>query len=136
MHTRQTRVRTDAAQLPALTQFLHQFWAAAALLPTEALPFELALEEAFMNVVMHGAPGGGEVEVGLALDARGVTMTFSDGGPAFDPLTLPAPDVTLPLAQRRIGGNGVFLIRQMMDTVSYRRSGDRNELTLTKQVSR
>ena len=45
----------DAAQLPVLTGFLQRFWAANGLPAAQALTFELALEEVFMNVVMHGS---------------------------------------------------------------------------------
>jgi anti-anti-sigma factor len=135
---RRMHVPGNAAELPALTQFLQDFWAAAALPAAQALPFELALEEVFMNVVMHGSTPGNvrAVELSLALIGQQVTMTLADDGPEFDPLTLPAPDVSLGLEERRVGGNGVFLIRQMMDAVHYRRTDAGNELTLTKEVKR
>ena len=130
-------VRSEAAQLAVLTAFLKEFWSAAALPAEGALPFELALEEVFMNVVMHGAPAGAaRVEVALHLDGGSLAMTIADDGPPFDPLSLPAPDVTAGLHERRIGGQGVHLVRQMMETVAYRRDGTRNILTLGRQIGR
>lgn len=128
----------DASQLPVLTRFLQEFCTAAALPPAEALPFEIALEEIFMNVVMHGSPAGGlaRVEVGLELVDDAFMLTVEDNGPEFDPLTLPAPDVTAPLEDRRVGGLGVYFVRQMMDAVSYTRDGSRNRLSMTKRVAR
>jgi serine/threonine-protein kinase RsbW len=135
---RRMSVAGETAELPALTRFLQEFWGAAGLPPAQALPFELALEELFMNVVMHGSAAGSmrKVDLSLALGEQSVTMILADDGPEFDPLKVPAPDVTLSLEERRVGGNGVFLVRQMMDAVAYRRSGSRNELTLTKQITR
>jgi serine/threonine-protein kinase RsbW len=135
---RQTAVAGEAAHLAGLTAFLQEFWSAANLPPTQALPFELALEEVFMNVVMHGAGAGAApwVEVSLCLADDGLTMTVEDNGPQFDPLSLPPPDVTASLAQRPVGGLGVFLVRQMMDAVSYRRVGARNQLSMTKHIGR
>jgi serine/threonine-protein kinase RsbW len=131
-----TSVPSDAAQLPQLTQFLQQFWSAAGLPPAEAMTFELALEEIFMNVVMHGSPEGRVPQVGvsLALSDGTLTLIIEDDGPSFDPLSLQAPDVTASLEDRRVGGLGVYLVRQMMDSVSYQRRGEHNQLSMTKRV--
>jgi serine/threonine-protein kinase RsbW len=130
-------VPNEAAQLAVLTAFLKEFWSAAALPAEGSLPFELALEEVFMNVVMHGAPAGtARVEVSLHLDGESLGMTIADDGPAFDPLSLPTPDVTAGLYERRIGGQGVHLVRQMMDSVGYRRDGIRNILTMAREIDR
>ena len=138
MNARRTTVPSEAAQLPVLTRFLQEFWSAADLPPAEALPFELALEEIFMNVVMHGSPAGSvpRVDVSLALADGGLTLTVEDDGPPFDPLSLPAPDTTAGLEERKVGGFGVFFVRQMMDAVSYQRVGARNQLTMAKQLAR
>ena len=68
-------VPSDAAHLPVLTEFLREFWSAADLPPAQAAAFELALEEVFMNVVMHGSPAGTtpwvEVSLSLTADAAG-----------------------------------------------------------------
>ena len=138
MTDRRTTVPSEAAQLPVLTEFLQEFWSAADLPPAEVLTFELALEEVFMNVVMHGTPPGTSprVDVSLVLADGGLTLTVEDDGPPFDPLSLPAPDVVASLEERRVGGLGVFLVRQMMDTVSYDRDGPRNRLRMTKRLAR
>jgi anti-sigma regulatory factor (Ser/Thr protein kinase) len=133
---RHTSVPSDVAQLSILTKFLLEFWSAADLAPAETLTFKLALEEIFMNVVMHASPAGGvaRVDVSLALCDGCLTLMIEDDGPLFDPLSLEAPDVTASLEQRRVGGLGVYLVRQMMDAVSYQRLGGRNQLSMTKRV--
>jgi serine/threonine-protein kinase RsbW len=137
MMQQRTAVPGDAAHLPQLTAFLQQFWSSAELPPAQALAFEIALEEVFMNVVMHGTTAGTQrrVEVSLALTDEELTMTIEDDGPGFDPLSLPSPDVTASLAERSVGGLGVFLVRQMMDAVSYARVAGRNRLRMTKHLA-
>jgi serine/threonine-protein kinase RsbW len=127
----------NAAQLPVLNQFLHEFWSSALLPPAQAYPFELALEEVFINVVMHGTPAGNtpSVEVSLALAHDDLTLTIEDDGPQFDPLSLPPPNVAASLSERPIGGLGLFLVRQLMDVVSYDRVAGRNRLRMTKRVA-
>jgi serine/threonine-protein kinase RsbW len=133
---RRTSVPNDAAQLAVLTEFLQEFWSAGSLPSAHAMTFELALEEVFMNVVMHGSPPGLAVQVDLSLVLAdgGVTMTVEDTGPAFDPLTLATPDVEASIDDRPTGGLGVFLVREMMDTVSYQRIAGRNQLQMTKRI--
>jgi serine/threonine-protein kinase RsbW len=131
-----TAVMADAAHLPQLVAFVQEFWSSAGLPSGGCMPFELALEEIFMNVVMHGGKGAlCRVEVNLALTADSVILTVEDDGPGFDPLSLPPPDLTTSLAERQVGGLGVFLVRQTMDTVSYARIAGRNQLRMTKRIA-
>jgi len=134
--TRRTAVPADPAQLSVLTEFLREFGSAAALAPTQLGNLELALEEIFLNIAMHGSEPGvaPRVEVSLNLGIESVTMTVEDDGPQFDPLSLPPPDVTASLADRPVGGLGVFLVRKLMDTVSYERVAGRNQLRMSKRL--
>jgi serine/threonine-protein kinase RsbW len=134
---RRTDAANDAAQLPALMRFLQEFWSAAELPPADSPSFLLALEEVFMNVVLHGTPRGTQSRVGVSIRLRGseLTMTIEDDGPPFDPLSLASPDVHARIEQRQIGGLGVYLVRQVMDAVSYQRVGNQNRLTLSKRLT-
>jgi serine/threonine-protein kinase RsbW len=136
--TAQRTVPAEASQLAVLNQFLREFWTAAALAPARMGSFELALEEIFMNVVMHARQPGiapRRVELSLSLDSDAVTMMVEDDGPQFDPLSLPPPDLTAPLADRNVGGLGVYLVRNVMDTVSYARIAGRNQLRMSKRLA-
>lgn len=133
---RAAAVPAEAAQLAVLTQFLRDFWTQERLPPEHAPSFELALEEIFVNVVTHGAPPGkvAQVDLTLLLCDRDLSMTLEDDGPHFDPLARPPPDVTAELSDRPIGGLGVFLVRQLMDAVSYERVAARNRLIMRKRL--
>ncbi len=137
MNERQISVPSDAVQLPALFRFLREFWIEFNLPSAAALAFELALEEVFMNIVMHGSDTAHvpTVRICLTVTDSGVTLTVEDDGAPFDPLLLPAPDVTASLEGRGVGGLGVFLVRQLMDSVTYQRRGTMNQLRMTKSVS-
>ncbi len=129
-------VEARAAELAALQSFLTEFWAAAALPVDVRYPFELALEEIFVNIVSYATDPAhpGLVTLTLNSDATTVQMTISDDSTPFDPLSRDAPDTTLDLDSRGIGGLGIHLIRTMMDEVSYRLSDGQNHLTMTKQL--
>lgn len=136
VNERHTAVSSDAAHLPTLSKFLEDFWSESDLPAAEAVTFQLALEEVFMNVVMHGSrvDRAPRVEVSLTLVDGGVTLMVEDDGPPFDPLSLPAPDLTASLEERPVGGLGVFLVRQIMDSVRYERREARNQLQMTKHL--
>jgi len=131
-------VTATTDRLPELIAFLQAFWHECKLPDDAAFPFELALDEVFMNVVMHGSiPSAPPREVRVSLQRRGgdVILVTEDDGPPFNPLTLPSPDVDAPIEARSIGGLGLFLIRQVMEEVTYTHTGTHNQLTMRKAVS-
>ena len=102
------------------------------------MQIELAVDEAFTNIASYAyAPGSGEATVRFeyAPETGTVTLTFRDSGVPYDPLKKEDPDVTLPAAQRKIGGLGIFLIKKNMDAMRYARQDGQNVLTLTKKIS-
>ena len=128
----------DAAQLPALQAWLQDCWHVEGLPAGDAFAFELALEEVFMNVAMHGTSAGSavpQVECRLAVAADAIELVVEDDGPAFDPLQQATPDLEAALDDRPVGGLGIHLVRQMMDEVAYLRTGQCNRLTMRKHRS-
>jgi anti-sigma regulatory factor (Ser/Thr protein kinase) len=106
-------------------------------LPEETLfQVRLVLEEVLMNVISYGAGSGAvlHVQLNMAHEDGTLSMEIADNGIAFDPLQLPAPDLDAEIDDRPIGGLGIFLVRELMDSVTYRRDGDWNRLTVTKTV--
>jgi anti-sigma regulatory factor (Ser/Thr protein kinase) len=129
--------------LPARTASLGQFTefvrvgAREAALPEARLgPLELVLEEVLMNVFSYAYPAGesGAVAVGYEAAAPDrLRVQIRDSGRAYDPLAAEDPDLTLGLDDRPIGGLGLFLIREMTDSIEYQRSGGQNILTFLIQ---
>lgn len=109
---------------------------------TNALPgavrrsVNVALDELLANELSHGMAGrdGGSVTVEVELDQERVTITITDDGPEFDPFRQAAPDTTLPIEERPIGGLGIHLVRELMDEVSYQRRDGQNVVVLVKQL--
>ena len=58
-----------------------------------------------------------------------------DDGAAFDPTSKADPDTTLGLDDRPVGGLGLYLVRQLMTEVRYRRLRGRNRLTMRRTLS-
>lgn len=128
-----------AAEREAVAQLSAAFaaFAEAHVLPEDVRrSMAIAVDELLANVLSHGLPqGGGQVTLEVDLRPDRLVVQVSDDGPPFDPLGRSAPDTTSPLKDRPIGGLGIHLVRQLVDDVRYQRRGDRNEVTLTKQLT-
>jgi serine/threonine-protein kinase RsbW len=106
--------------------------AMAAEVPAEELEkLDLVLEEILVNIARYAYPAGdGAAEVAFAPDGPGkLHVEISDWGNAFNPLDVEPPDFSRGLAERPIGGLGVFLVRSLVSSIDYRREGDRNILS-------
>jgi len=60
-------------------------------------------------------------------------VTLSDDGVAYNPLTHVDPDTHAPLKDRAVGGLGILMTKKLVASVSYRRDGNRNVLTLVQR---
>lgn len=92
---------------------------------------ELALEEILVNIFNYAYPGTpGDVEVNCKAQTGQFIIEVMDAGIPFDATSLPVPDLTADLEERKVGGLGIFLVKKMVDEVNYRREEGRNILTL------
>lgn len=99
----------------------------------------IAADEIFTNIATYGYPRqGGSAEVKVAFDVvpQVLAIEFIDTGVAYNPLENAAPDVSKPLAERNVGGLGIFMVKKMMDSVEYRRADGCNHLILKKCLNR
>ena len=92
----------------------------------------LALEELTLNTITHGRHDELEpIEVMLDSADDLLTIKITDNGLPFNPLEeAPDPGVEDALADRHVGGLGVYLVHTLMDEMKYKRAGGRNCLTL------
>ena len=101
-----------------------------------AMSLNLAIEEAVVNVMDYAYPEGtvGYVDIEADIDDTYITFVLSDSGMPFDPTQKEEVDTTLPAEQRKIGGLGIHIMRQNMDSINYERINDLNVLTLRKNI--
>jgi serine/threonine-protein kinase RsbW len=96
----------------------------------------VALDELLANALSHGVAGrhAVSVTVEVELDQERVRVTLTDDGSPFDPFGSAAPDTTLSVEERPIGGIGIHLVRRLVDEFSYRREDGCNVVVLVKQL--
>lgn len=165
--------QTIAAQLQAATSLLEalQDWLeVTGVSVKESLQLTLMVDELVTNTITHGYPALFVKQTGtvgcITVNAEMTTfatpsmpgagdkfivISLTDNALAFDPLSLPAPDLALGLEERPVGGLGVHFVRQLADEIAYSRGGPRaseaatgvgeqmgcaqgNQLRITKRV--
>ena len=103
----------------------------------ESLRFKIRLcvEEVVENVVSYAYDAGaGYMKVETSFDDGVWEIRFEDAGTPFNPLAKEDPDITLPAEERPIGGLGIFLCKQMMDSLDYIHADGCNRFTMTKKI--
>ena len=81
---------------------------------------ELSIDEAASNAFEHAYDErGGTVQVKMWREGNEIILLFLNWGKGFDPEKIPAPNLAGKLEERSIGGLGLYLIRKMMDEVSF-----------------
>jgi anti-sigma regulatory factor (Ser/Thr protein kinase) len=106
--------------------------------PAKALyQIEVAIEEILVNIVSYAGlteADGVEVRCEILDDPLRVVIQFLDGGVPFDPLAKSDPDTSPEAIMEREGGLGIFMVKKMMDNVSYAYENGKNTLTILKNL--
>lgn len=94
----------------------------------------LMSEEALVNIINYAYPDkNGDILIRAEMmDERKLFVQIIDWGVEFNPLKKEDPDITLSMEERGIGGLGIFMVKNIMDTVEYEYSNGKNILTMTK----
>ena len=96
---------------------------------------KLAVEEAVTNCIEYAYPSDtvGNVTVTIEADDSKIRFIISDSGADFDPTKVSKADTTLSVDERPIGGLGILLVRNLMDSINYERTEGKNVLRMEKR---
>lgn len=128
----------EKEDLARLAEFVGAFGRNAGLNDEELFAIDLSLHEWVANIQSYGYQDNNKeprVSITLTRRASEVHVEVEDTGIPFDPLQYPAPETSLKLDQKPIGGLGIFIVRKYMDHVAYDRLNDRNKLVMRKRLS-
>lgn len=96
----------------------------------------LVLEEAFTNVVKYAYEDKQDHTIDILFEKNGsqLIITTIDDGRHYDPTLKESPNIELTAEEREIGGLGIYLIRKMMDKVSYQRKDELNYFRMESRI--
>jgi len=103
--------------------------------PTRSLiQLQVALDEIVSNVIRHAWPSGGahQFRVRVTLGPKTAEVEVIDDGKSFDPRRAPPPP-DLPAGEKLpVGGRGLAMLSQLVDSIGYARVDGCNRTTLKK----
>lgn len=129
-------IQNRTEEMNRISAFIEEVIADYKIEPTVAFMVSLAVDEAIANCVMYAYEDKEEGPIGLttSLSDDTILISVTDNGREFDPTKVPDADTSLSAEDRQIGGLGIYIIRQSMDSMAYRRENGQNILTLTKKI--
>ncbi len=137
MDTSQTRTFPGQfASLAAIGKFVTQAAEAAGLGACATYDVQMAVDEACSNIIEHayGGEERGDIECTCRINDDGLTVILRDHGRPFDPTRVPEPNRHANVKECKVGGLGVYFMRQLMDQVHFEFTPDSgNLLTMTKR---
>lgn len=95
----------------------------------------IALEEVLINIVSYAYEETGNIDIIYELTTgpkKELSVTIIDEGKEFDPLKKEDPNITDLYKERKIGGLGIYMTKEIMDEISYLRKDNKNILHLRK----
>ena len=126
----------DTQEVPRLNAFVDEVCKSVGFDEGKTMEIKVAVEEAVVNVMNYAYPPEqrGDVTIEAASNDTRLKFTIIDSGKPFDPTVQNEVDTTLSAEARSIGGLGIHLIRQNMDSMNYERVDNLNVLTLRKKL--
>ncbi|MDR2769474.1 MAG: ATP-binding protein [Puniceicoccales bacterium] len=131
-------VSSKVCYLSSVIGFVEKICKQAGLSENSFIPIAIVIEEIFTNIVRHayGEDVMGTIEVNcrINLDIRKVEIVFVDDGKAYNPLEQKDPDITLPVAERPVGGLGILIVKKWVNGIRYAYKNGRNHLSIEKAL--
>ena len=136
IHLQSIVLPNNTQEVPRLNAFVKEVCQTVGFDDRVMMEVLIAVEEAVVNVMRYAYPQGkhGDVKIEAAHNDQRLKFTIIDSGKPFDPTIQSEVDTTLPAKKRDLGGLGIHIIRQNMDSLNYERIDTLNVLTLMKKI--
>lgn len=113
--------------LTPLMQIVEGFASDAGCSREQQMNLLLAAEELSVNIINYAyGEVSGDIEMTLEKSGNSILLCFSDTGQPFNPLEAEDPDISMSLDERTPGGLGIYLVKKLAQSLSYRREHGRN----------
>ncbi len=123
------------SSLSEIFTFIDEHVAGAGVSAEIVFAIEFVVEELFTNMVKYATASAEDVTIALQIDSARLTIRLTDHNvDPFDPATAPQVDPTTPLQERRVGGLGIQLVKQMVDDLQYTYADRCSTITITKNL--
>ena len=118
----------DAESVKTVAEFLDTTLEAWEIPMKVVSKLQIVADEIYSNIVRYSQAKNAKVTA--VQNGTVLSLRFEDDGKPYDPTTAAEPDITASAEEREIGGLGIFIVRNMMDSMDYRYNDGHNVLTL------
>ena len=133
--TREITIQNRLSELQRVACFVEDIGSEFAFDDELMMNLNLVLEEMVSNIILY-SKGHGDESIVLTAESDGeeITLTLTDQGIEFDPTTRGDLDTDVNPAERNVGGMGIFIVKNIMDQVTYHRLNDKNVVVMKKRI--
>jgi serine/threonine-protein kinase RsbW len=135
--TGELRVKSKTENLSEIRDFVSVSARDAGIPEVTVENIILAVDEACTNIIKHAyklSPEG-ELIIKIDYDEEKFTVMIIDYGKSFEPERVPLPDLQKYYREHRVGGLGMYLMKSLMDDVTYTSiPGKYNQVLLSKNI--
>lgn len=128
----------DLSEIAELHREVEHFGEKCSLSSKTQFELNLILEEVLANIISYAYADNRRHEIVVRADLGNgeVVIEVEDDGRPFNPLQSPPPDLEQPLEQRKAGGLGLYLVRELTSSIEYTRREEKNHLVMKKKVEK
>ncbi|MDO8549226.1 MAG: ATP-binding protein [Ignavibacteria bacterium] len=135
---KELKVKSRTENLSKIREFIQDFASLAGFSQGTIDNMMLAVEEACTNIIKHAYKSypDGEIIIKIKYEEKKLIITIIDYGKAFQPESIPEPNIQEYYRQHRVGGLGMYLMKTLMDDVKYISiPGKYNQVLLSKRLN-
>ena len=129
-------IRNRLDELERVNRFVEEICEELGLDMELQMNLNLVIEEVVVNVISYAYPESKEANIELQAESDGKELTFvlSDHGNEFDPTLSDGANMDENPAERKLGGMGIYIVKNIMNEVTYQRLEGKNLLTMRKEI--
>ena len=133
---KEIKIKNQVGELEKVNAFIEEIGDELQLDMELLMNLNLVMEEMVSNVIFYAYPEGKTADIELSAECSGHTLTFvlSDKGREFDPTMKEDIDTGTDPADRELGGLGIYIVKNIMNEVTYQRLEGKNLLTMKKDL--
>ena len=133
---KEIKIKNEVGELERVNQFVEEIGEELGLDMELQMNLNLVMEEMVSNVIFYAYPEGKHEEIELVAESDGKELTFvlSDKGKEFAPTLKEDADPNVNPMERDIGGMGIYIVKNIMNQVTYQRLEGKNLLTMKKEI--
>ena len=133
---KEIRIKNQISELERVNLFVEEICEELGLDMELQMNLNLVIEEMVSNVIFYAYPKEKTEEIELTAESDGKELTFvlSDKGMEFDPTKKEDADPNINPIDRDLGGMGIYIVKNIMNQVTYQRLEGKNLLTMKKDI--